>query len=121
MTELIACLGVGKGTWSDVANLISAESWTNIFLITNDFGRDNFAQKFPAVKAAFVIVNDFAPPQQLVDDIRKSLAGKIADTQVAVNMASGAGNVHMALVTALLRLGLGIRFVVPSESGAKEL
>ena len=121
MTELIACLGIGKGTWSEVASLIAAESWANIFLITNDFGRDNFAQKFTAVKATFVVVSDFSPPQQLVEDLKKGMAGKITDTQVAVNMSSGAGNVHMALITALLHLGLGIRFVVPSESGAKEL
>ncbi|MEK6837372.1 MAG: hypothetical protein AABX69_01865 [Nanoarchaeota archaeon] len=121
MTELIACLGAGKGTWNEVAKLISAESWSNIFLITNDFGKENFAQKFPTVKAAFVVVDDFAPPQQLAEAIKKGLFGKIADTEVAVNMSSGSGNVHMALITALLQLGLGIRFVVPSEAGAKEL
>ena len=121
MTDLIACLGAGKGTWNEVAKLIAAESWANIFLVTNDFGRENFAQKFPAVKAQFVVVNDFAQPQQLVEEIKKALSGKTADTETAVNMASGSGNVHMALITALLQLGLGIRFVVPSEAGAKEL
>ncbi len=121
MTELIACLGAGKGTWSEVAKLIASESWSNIFLITNDFGKENFAQKFPTVKAEFTLINDFSLPQQLVVDIKKGLSGKIADTEVAVNMSSGSGNVHMALITALLQLGLGIRFVVPSESGAKEL
>ncbi len=121
MTELIACLGAGKGTWSEVAKLIASESWTNIFLITNDFGKENFAQKFPAVKAEFILINDFSLPQQLVVDIKNGLSGKIADTEVAVNMSSGSGNVHMALITALLQLGLGIRFVVPSEAGAKEL
>ena len=121
MTDLIACLGAVKGTCNEVAQLIASESWANIFLITNDFGKENFAQKFPAVKAEFVVVNDFSPPQQLIDEIKKALSGKIADTEVAVNMASGSGNVHMALITALLQLGLGIRFVVPSEAGAKEL
>lgn len=121
MTELIACLGAGKGTWNEVAQLISSESWAHIFLITNSFGKENFAQKFPAVKAEFVVVDDFAPPLQLVESIKKALEGKISDTEVAVNMASGSGNVHMALVTALLHLGLGIRFVVPSEAGAREL
>ena len=121
MTELIACLGAGKGTWNEVAKLIASESWANIFLITNDFGKENFTQKFPTVKALFVIVDDFAQPPQLVESIKKALDGKIADTEVAVNMSSGAGNVHMALITALLQLGLGIRFVVPSEAGAKEL
>src|SRR3989338_6370206 len=112
MTYVIACLGAGKGTWNEVARLVASESWSNIFLITNDFGKENFAQKFPAVKAAFVVVDDFAPPMQLVDGIKKALSGKIADTEVAVNMASGSGNVHMALISALLQLGLGLRFVV---------
>lgn len=121
MTSLVACLGAGKGTWNEVAKLISAESWSGIFLVTNDFGRENFGQRFTAVKVEFVLVNDFAQPEQLAEDIRKALDGKIPDTEVAVNMASGTGNVHMALIAALIRLGLGIRFVVPSESGAKEL
>ena len=121
MTELVACLGTGKGTWSEVAQLVASESWAHIFLVTNSFGKENFQQKFPTVKAEFVVVGDFAPPLQMIESITKALAGKIADTEVAVNMASGAGNVHMALITALLHLGLGIRFVVPSEAGAKEL
>jgi hypothetical protein len=121
LTELVACLGAGKGTWSEVANLVAAESWGRIFLVTNNFGKDNFAQKFPAVNADFIIVDDFAPPEQLVGQIKQALAGKIHDTEVAVNISSGSGNVHMALLSALLQLGFGMRFVVPSESGAKEL
>ncbi|HIG98845.1 TPA: hypothetical protein HA231_05490 [Candidatus Woesearchaeota archaeon] len=121
MTRLVACLGAGKGTWSEVARLIASESWTAIFLITNEFGRENFSQKFSGMKAEFVVVNDLAPAEQLLQEIKKGLLGKIADTEVAVNMASGTGNVHMALITALLQLGMGMRFVVPSESGAKEL
>ena len=121
MTSLIACLGVGKGTWNEVASLVAAESWSSIFLITNEFGREKFAEKFPTVKAEFVLINDFDQPQQLAERIKKALDGKISDIEVAVNIASGSGNVHMALITALQHLGLGMRFVMPSESGAKEL
>ena len=121
MTSLVACLGAGKGTWNEVSQLVSAESWSSIFLITNDFGKENFAQRFPAAKAQFVVVNDLAPAEQVAADIKKALEGRIPDTEVAVNMASGTGNVHMALISALIRLGLGMRFVVPSQSGAKEL
>ena len=121
MTDLIACLGAGKGTWNEVAQLIASESWAHIFLVTNDFGKENFVQKFPTVKAEFVMVSDFDQPQQLAERIKKALDGKISNIEVAVNIASGSGNVHMALITALQRLGLGIRFVTPSESGAKEL
>ena len=121
MTDLIACLGAGKGTWNEVAQLIASESWARIFLVTNDFGKENFVQKFPTVKAEFVLINDFDQPQQLAERIKKALDGKISDIEMAVNIASGSGNVHMALITALQHLGLGMRFVMPSESGAKEL
>jgi hypothetical protein len=121
MTYLVACVGTGKGTWSEVSKLISSESWTGIFIITNDFGKENFAKKFPDIKAEFVVVDDFAQPQQLVEYLNKVLTGKIKDSEVAVNMVSGTGTVHMALVSAIIKLGLAIRFVVSSESGAKEL
>ena len=121
MTSLVASLGAGKGTWNEVAKLISSESWSGIFLVTNDFGKENFGQKFGGAKAEFVVVNDLSPAEQLLQEIKKGLSGKINDTEVAVNMASGTGNVHMALIAALIQLGMGIRFVVPSESGAKEL
>ena len=121
MTCLVACLGAGKGTWNEVAKLISSESWSSVFLITNDFGRENFGQKFGGAKGEFVVVNDLSPSEQLLQEIKKGLSGKINDTEVAVNLASGTGNVHMALIAALIQLGLGIRFVITSESGAKEL
>ena len=36
MTDLIACLSSGKGTWGHVNRLISDGEWGKIFLITND-------------------------------------------------------------------------------------
>ena len=40
MTDLIACISSGKGTWGHVARIIDGQEWNNIFLITNDFGKD---------------------------------------------------------------------------------
>ena len=37
MTDLIACLSTGKGTWEHVARVINCMEWNNIFLITNEF------------------------------------------------------------------------------------
>ena len=42
MTSLVAWLSSGKGTWSHVAKLINSENWDSVFLITNDFGKNNF-------------------------------------------------------------------------------
>ena len=44
MSTLIACLSTGKGTWGHVSRLIKENEWSNIFLITNEFGKENFTK-----------------------------------------------------------------------------
>lgn len=117
MTDLVLCLGTGKGTWAEAYKLIESESWNRVFLVTNDFGRE----KFQAKNAEFVVVDENAPAKQLVSDIKKGLAGKVRGTEVAVNFISGAGKVHMAMISALLQLGFAIRLVVVTEKGMEEL
>lgn len=116
MTSLIACLGSGKGTWTEVKKLIESESWEKVFLITNSFGKEKFQ-----AKAEFIIVDDLQPPQALTPIIVSQLKGKIPDTQVALNIASGSGNMHMAILAALLKLGLGIRLMSMVNDTAEEL
>ncbi len=117
MTSLIACLGSGKGTWNEVKQLIESESWEKIFLITNEFGKE----KFTAPNAEFIIVDDFQTADILAQLLISKLKGKINDTEVALNISSGSGNVHMALLSALLKLGFGIRLVGFSGGKAQEL
>lgn len=45
----------------------------------------------------------------------------IEDFEVDVNLICGEGKEHMALISALLKKGVGIRFVVITEKGVKEL
>ena len=106
MTALIACLGAGKGTWAEVAKIIKAESWDKIILVTNSFGREKFQ-----AGAEFMVIDDFRPAHELTNEIVMQLKGKLAETEVALSLASGSGNVHMALLSALLKLGFGIRLV----------
>src|SRR3989338_9968272 len=115
MASLVACLGQGKGTWSEVRKLIDAESWEKIFLVTNAFGKERFTD----AKAEFVVVDDLQPPSAMTPVIISQLKGKILDTEVALNFSSGNGNVHMALLAALLKLGLGIRLVTLSNNIAE--
>ena len=118
MATLIACLSTGKGTWGHVSKLIAQEEWEQIFLITNEFGREKYSndKEFEPV----VIENNKTAPE-LTKDIKAALDGKINDTEVALNMISGAGNEHMALLSAILQLGLGIRMVVAGDEKMEEL
>ena len=117
MTDLVACLSTGKGTWGHVGRLINDQEWGNIFLITNEFGKDKFtADK----KAEMIVINPNQTITALVEDIKNALDGKLSG-DVAVNLISGSGKEHMALLSALLKLGVGIRFVALTGDGIKEV
>ncbi len=105
MTDLIACLSTGKGTWIHVKGVISGCEWDNIFLITNEFGRE----KFSSEKKVELLVVD------------KQLKDKISGTEAALNLASGTGKEHMAILSAVLKLGLGVRLVALEKEGVKEI
>jgi len=50
-------------------------------------------------------------------EILKKLEGKIDGTEVALSIASGEGREHMALISALLSLPVGVRFTALTKEG----
>lgn len=118
MTSLIACLSSGKGTWAHVSKLIEEREWDSIILITNDFGVQNFK---PNKKVEYILIDSKKYLEEITEDIKKQLQGKINDLEVAVNLISGNGKEHMATISALTKLGLGFRLVAITPSGVKEI
>ena len=110
--ELIALLGAGQGTWGQVAGVINHGDWENIIL----FG-DDFAKQFTLKKDFEFIEIKSTAIMELKDEIMKKLKGKIKGTEVALSIASGDGKQHMALISALLSLPVGIRFTVLTKDG----
>ena len=41
MTDLVACLSTGKGTWINVLQLVKKEDFENVFLIVNNWAKEN--------------------------------------------------------------------------------
>jgi len=117
MADLVACLSSGKGTWLQVAGLIKHQEWDNIFLITDEFGKEKFSSD---KKIELIVIDPNKKLTELVEDIKKSLIGKLT-VDVAVNMISGSGKEHMALLSALLKLGAGIRLIALTKEGVKEI
>lgn len=117
MTELITCLSTGKGTWGHVAGLMRAEEWEKVYLVCSDFGRDKFEKH---EKHEFIVINPDDDVEQIIGVLYEKLKGRLG-TEVAVNMISGSGKEHMALLSALLKLGVGLRFVVLKEGRAAEI
>lgn len=118
MAILIACLSTGKGTWGHVSQLIAQEEWEKIYLVTNEFGREKYSNDKEFTP---IVIENMKPASELALDIKNALEGEIKDTEVALNMVSGSGNEHMALLSAILHLGLGVRLVYASQEGMLEL
>ena len=116
MTELIALLGSGKGTWAEVAQLIKSQPWEKIFLITDTFGKEKFT-----ANAEFIVIDPRKSILELRDEIHQKLSGKIKGLEIALNIVSGNGKEHMAVIGALMKLGVGFRIVTVGEAGFKEI
>ena len=116
MADLVACLTDEEGL-SHVKSLIEKQQWDNIFLITNSI---NYNSKFNK-KIEFVVVDFTKPVNEVIESIKRELNGKFNDLEVALNIVSGKGKEHMAILSALLKLGIGIRLMAVTKDGVKEL
>jgi hypothetical protein len=116
MSTLIACLGEGKGTRVHVARLIKAGQWNQVFLVTDDK-----AEKGMVPSNRIITIDNGRKIPELAEEIKTKLKGKILDTEVCLNLVSGTGKEHMAVLSAVLRLGLGIRLVTICEDKITDL
>lgn len=115
--ELIALLSSGKGSWAQVSGLMKYGEWEKIILIGGDFGK-SFTHEKPF---EYIIVDLDKKIVELKEEIMKKLKGKIDGTEVALSIASGDGKEHMALISALLNLPVGIRFAALTKEGVIDL
>ena len=115
--ELVALLSSGKGTWAQVSGLMKYGEWDKIILIGSDFSK-NFAHE---KKFEFINVNLNQKIKDLRDEITNKLKGKTNGTEVALSIASGDGKEHMALISALINLPVGIRFAILTQEGVIDL
>ncbi len=123
MTDLVVCLGTETKAWEYARRLIEGESWGKVFLIADaDAAGTDGKTGFKCKREVFFVTADTKLPlPKLTEQIRKMLDNKIADTEVALNLALGTGKAHMAILSALLKLGLGIRLVAYTPEGVREL
>ena len=109
---LMAVLGVGKGTWGHVARLISEEEWERILLISNEWGKENFA---PVKEAEWIIVNNRSGFEVIKDEIKNNLPGN----EIVLSLISGSGKEHMAVLAALKDKKADFQIVILTGEGTK--
>lgn len=115
--ELVALLSSGKGTWAQVAGLIKYGEWDKIILLGGEFSRQFKSEK----ESEFVMVDLNKKLKDLREEISQKLKGRINGTEVALSIASGDGKEHMALISALINLPVGIRFAALTKDGILDL
>ena len=117
LMELVALLSTGKGTWSQISGLINHGEWEKVIILG-----DEFAKKFSSEKKfEFIKVDLNKKIKDLKEEFLKKLKGKLNGTEVALSIASGDGKEHMALISALINLPVGIRFAALTREGVIDL
>ncbi len=111
--ELVTILSSGKGTWAQVSGLIKYGEWDKIIVIGDDFAKSFSMEK----KFEFINVDLNKKIVDLKKDLLDKLKDKISGTEVALTIASGNGKEHMALISSLLSIPTGIRFVALTKDG----
>lgn len=115
--ELIALLSSGKGTWAQVSGLLKYGEWDKVILVG-----DEFAKGFTSDKDFEFIKIDLSKKlKDLKEEFSQKLKGKFDGTEVALSIASGDGKEHMALISSLINLPVGIRFAALTKEGVIDL
>ncbi len=115
--ELVCLLSSGQGTWAQVSGLMKYGDWEKIILLGGDFAKD-FKHEKPF---EFIHIDTGKKIKELRDEIATKLKGKINGMEVALSIASGDGKEHMALVSALINLPVGVRFAALTKDGVIDL
>jgi hypothetical protein len=117
MTELIVCVTDNIGN-NHIKDLIEKNNWGKVFILTNE----KMAIEFSPVKEVnMVIIDPSQPTENIVKDIMVKLKGNLSGFEVALNLFSGNGKEHMAILSALIKLGFGIRLVKQGKNGFEEI
>ncbi|MBI2582412.1 hypothetical protein HYV87_04790, partial [Candidatus Woesearchaeota archaeon] len=106
--------------WTEGSKFIQSQEWSRVYLITNQFGKENYN---PGKNTELILVDSFpdTPAIFMTEQIKKQLKDKITDFEVALNFVSGTGKEHMALLEAVLQLGLNFRLVTVNRNNVEVL
>jgi len=112
--ELVALLSTGKGSWGQVAGLMRKGEWQKIIILGAPFAKEFNVNDVPF---EFVEYDQNKSLTDLKKELETKLSGKFDEMEVAVSIASGNGKEHMALLSALLSIPVGIRFTALTRDG----
>lgn len=113
--ELVACIGADKESWGQVTGLINHGEWNKIILI-----KSSQATEYPAPEGAHEVILDTTKPLvDLKSHLVTNLKNNLNDFEACLSIASGSGKEHMAIISALLSIPVGIRLVAFTKNGVE--
>ncbi len=115
--EFVGLLSSGKGTWGQVVGLIKRGEWDKIIIVGNSFAKKAIVSWNLDKNIEFVEVDTEGSIQKCIEELKKKLKEKIKGVEVALSIASGTGKEHMALISALLSIPVGVKFAVLTKDG----
>ncbi len=116
MTDLIASFSDDKAELAHLTRVIDGEEWSRVLLISSKDVKADFSKKTEVVK-----VDLKKTLSELIEQLTGLFKMEIKDTEVGVNLICGSGKEHMAILSALLKSGVGIRFTALTKEGVKEV
>ncbi len=122
MTILICCVSGISAEQAHVKKLVSSQEWEGVICV-------GFEEKNSLFSGLPFIQNKDTQyiqcsSNQMIPDVSQYILDKIKNIEsyeVALNLVSGSGKLHMGLLAAILKTGLGIRLIGISEKGIIEI
>lgn len=116
MTKLIACLCAPVQTWPEMLKLVKSADFDRVIIFVDDTAKKAFK---PPAHVRVVPMDGSLSHTALRDYMVSALKDEEFGMDVAVNFSSGSGKEHAALLSAVLRVGLGVRLVFWQDSVAE--
>ncbi|MBU0466369.1 MAG: hypothetical protein KJ718_05695 [Nanoarchaeota archaeon] len=114
--KLIAFVGNNPETYGQISALVNRMNCEKVILVKDK----KTSNPFQNSKCTSV---DVDPSKDLIsfrDEIREKLKKELSnEMEVALSIASGSGKEHMALISALLTLPVGIKFTAFTKKGVE--
>ena len=116
--EFVACVGTDEHNWGQITALLNRLEYEKAVLVV-----DALASGYPTNERCTVVKVDMGQPllllqKEVQDKLKKTIGGEF---EVALSLASGTGKEHMAVLSALLNLPVGVKLVVYTKEGIQFL
>jgi hypothetical protein len=113
--ELVCLQGTDKQNYPQLNALIKRGEWDKVVILKN-----HLAEAFSTSNSQIISINSDSSLHELKKEIISKIKPAIGkDFEVALSIASGSGKEHMALISALLSIPVGIRLVAYTKNGVE--